>query len=223
MTDLRVFLQLVADKRKRDIVRVTREVDPAFETSAVVTKLADQRRSPIFVFEKVKGCTLPLVTNVGGSMGRLAMALDCSLRDVGPKFEAAARNPIAPLPIDDAPVHANVREGDDADLGWLPALRYHADDAPQPYLTAALVVARDPNTGVQNLSFHRMMVLDGSRTGIYLEPGRHLHGIFDAYVDRGEPMPIAGVVGVQTWMLSRAHSCRKRSRRAELCSGPWPS
>ena len=33
----------------------------------------------------------------------------------------------------------------------------------------------------------------------------------------------AGVVGTQTCMLSSAHSCRKRSRRAELCSGPWPS
>jgi hypothetical protein len=33
----------------------------------------------------------------------------------------------------------------------------------------------------------------------------------------------AGVVGAQTIMFSSAHSCRKRSRRAELCSGPWPS
>ena len=33
----------------------------------------------------------------------------------------------------------------------------------------------------------------------------------------------AGVVGWQTCMLSSAHSCRNRSRRAEECSGPWPS
>ncbi len=196
MTDLRAFLRLVQDKRKRDIVHVSRQVDPAFETSAIVTKLADQQRSPIFVFEDVKGCTLPLVTNVGGSMGRLAMALDCPLRDVGAKFEAAARNPIPPVSVEDAPVHAHVREGDDADLTWLPALRYHADDAPQPYLTAALVVARDLQTGVQNLSFHRMMVLDRRRTGIYMEPGRHLHGIFETYVAHGEAMPIAVIIGV---------------------------
>ena len=33
----------------------------------------------------------------------------------------------------------------------------------------------------------------------------------------------AGVVGVQTCMLFAAQSCRKRSRRADECSGPWPS
>ena len=33
----------------------------------------------------------------------------------------------------------------------------------------------------------------------------------------------AGSVGTQTWMLSCAHNWRKRSRRAEECSGPCPS
>jgi hypothetical protein len=33
----------------------------------------------------------------------------------------------------------------------------------------------------------------------------------------------AGVVGVHTCMLFAAQSCRKRSRRADECSGPWPS
>jgi hypothetical protein len=34
---------------------------------------------------------------------------------------------------------------------------------------------------------------------------------------------LAGVVMLATWMLFSAQSCRKRSRRAEECSGPWPS
>ncbi len=33
----------------------------------------------------------------------------------------------------------------------------------------------------------------------------------------------AAVVALQTWMLSSAAAVRKRSMRAELCSGPWPS
>ena len=32
-----------------------------------------------------------------------------------------------------------------------------------------------------------------------------------------------GVVQFATCMLSSAHICRKRSSRAEECSGPWPS
>jgi hypothetical protein len=34
---------------------------------------------------------------------------------------------------------------------------------------------------------------------------------------------LAGLVGCTTCMLLSAASCMKRSRRAELCSGPWPS
>ena len=33
----------------------------------------------------------------------------------------------------------------------------------------------------------------------------------------------AGVVALTTWMLSSAHIVRKRSMRADECSGPWPS
>ena len=33
----------------------------------------------------------------------------------------------------------------------------------------------------------------------------------------------AAVVQLTTWMLSSAHSVRKRSMRADECSGPWPS
>src|SRR6266481_3232744 len=33
----------------------------------------------------------------------------------------------------------------------------------------------------------------------------------------------AAFEGWQIWMLSSAASCRKRSRRALECSGPWPS
>ena len=33
----------------------------------------------------------------------------------------------------------------------------------------------------------------------------------------------AAVEGTQTWMLCSAQSCRKRSSRADECSGPCPS
>ena len=34
---------------------------------------------------------------------------------------------------------------------------------------------------------------------------------------------LAGVVTLQICQLSSAHICRKRSGRADECSGPWPS
>jgi len=194
--DLRTFLELVKTKRKADYVDVTREVSPRYETAAILTKLEAKRRSPLLVFRNVAGAQLPVVTNLGGSMGRLALALGCPLSAVGQRFEQAAAERVAPVEVEDAPVHQVVRRGDEVDLSWLPPMVYHADDSDRPYLTAAMVVARDPDSGVQNLSYHRMMILDQRRTGIYMERGRHLHGIYEKYRARGEAMPIAVVNGL---------------------------
>lgn len=207
MSDLRQFLDEVRASRPSDLVEVDREVDPAFETAAIVTKLEQKRRSPILYFRRVGGSALPLVTNVGGSMGRLAMALRCSLREVSARFEMGATHPISPVVTSDAPAQEIVLRGDEVDLGMLPRLRYHADDATAPYLTAALVVARDPDTGVQNLSYHRMMVADARRTGIYMERGRHLHAIHGKWAARGEAMPIAVTIGVHpAWSLGALYA-----------------
>lgn len=194
--DLRSFLDLVARTRKADYVEVTREVSPRYETAAILTALEAKRRSPLLVFRNVAGTRMPVVTNVGGSMGRLALALGCTLAEVGSRFEQATAARVPPRATTEAPVHEVVRRGSEVDLTQLPALVYHADDSQQPYLTAAMVVARDPNTKIQNLSYHRMMIAGRNTTGIYMERGRHLHGIYEAYRALGRAMPIAVVLGV---------------------------
>lgn len=194
--DLRSFLDLVKKKRKADFVEVTQEVSPRYETAAILTKLEAKRRSPILLFRNVAGARLPVVTNLGGSMGRLALALGCPLSAVGSRFEQAAAERHAPVTVDDAPVHEVILRDDAVDLSLIPPMVYHADDSDRPYLTAAMVVARDPESGVQNLSYHRMMIAGPRRTGIYMERGRHLHGIYEKYLQRGQPMPIAVVNGI---------------------------
>src|SRR5262249_60225571 len=78
--DLRSFLDRVRAERRADLVEIEREVDPRYETTAIVAKLEERQRSPILLFKNVKGSRFPLVTNVCGSTGRLALALDCPLK-----------------------------------------------------------------------------------------------------------------------------------------------
>lgn len=196
MTDLRTFIAKVQTTRPADIVEVERAVNPRYETAAIVTKLESKGRSPLLIFKSVGDCAYPVVTNVCGSLGRIAMALDCSLKDVAKTYEARAQSPIPPRVVADAPCQDVVYRGDEVDLGRLPKLVYHADDADEPYLTASIVLARDPETGKTNLSYHRMMIAGRATTGILMEKGRHLDGIFQKYVARGEDMPIAVFIGV---------------------------
>ena len=209
MTDLRAFLEAVRKARPSDVVDVHVAVDPNHETAAILTKLEEKQRSPILVFHQVIGCAWPVVTNVCGSMGRLALALGCGLKEVAARYAAAAEHPIAPIVVADAPVQEVVVRGDAVDLGVFPALRYHADDAAQPYITAAIVVARDPDDGVANLSYHRLMIAGRDRTGIYIEKGRHLDGIFQKHVARGTDMPVAVFIGAHpAWSLGALYAGR---------------
>jgi 2,5-furandicarboxylate decarboxylase 1 len=208
MSDLRQFLDRVKKERPSDLVTVEREVNPRHETTAILTKLEEKQRSPILVFERVKGSAFPLVTNVCGSMGRLALALDCPLKMVAERYAEGVENLQKPLFVQGpAPVHENIREGVEVDLTVLPQLVYHEADAPNPYITAAIVAARDPETKKINLSYHRMMISSRNTTGIFIERGKHLDGIYQKYRKLKSAMPIGVFIGSHPiWSLGALYS-----------------
>ncbi|HTG34994.1 MAG TPA: UbiD family decarboxylase [Thermoanaerobaculia bacterium] len=207
MSDLRSFLERVRQERPTDLLELEREVDPRFETTAILTKLEERQRSPVLVFKNVKGTKFPLVTNVCGSMGRLAFALGCPLKEVSVRYAEGIDAPIRPVVTDHAPVQERVATGAEVDLHLLPALTYHEHDADKPYITAAISVARDPETGHVNLSYHRLMIASRNTTGILIEPGKHLDRIFQKYRSAGRAMPIAFFIGAHpAWSLGALYS-----------------
>lgn len=207
MTDLRSFLDRVRNERRSDLIEVAREVSPRHETTAILTKLEQRQRSPILLFRKVAGTKFPVVTNVCGSMGRLALALDCPLRMVGDRYAEACRHPLPPAVTHDAPIQSNVLRGSEIDLGILPQLVYHEHDTHRPYITAAIAVARDPETSRVNLSYHRLMIAERDKTGIFMEKGKHLDGIHRKYAKAGRSMPIACFIGAHPlWSLGALYS-----------------
>ena len=64
----------------------------------------------------------------------------------------------------------------DIDLDKIPILTHYKRDG-GAYITAGVVFARDPETGIQNASIHRMMVLDNKRLVIRIVP-RNLYTYF---------------------------------------------
>lgn len=207
MSDLRAFLATLAERRKSDLLVVERPVSPRYETAAIVAKLEANRRSPVVRFDQVEGTRFPVVSNVCGSEFRMALALGCGRPQLAETYKRACDAPIAPARVDEAPVYDNLATGDDVDLSILPPLVYHEHDSDKPYITSAIVVARDPETKKTNLSYHRLMIEDRHRTGICIEPGKHLDGIHQKYVARGEPMPIAVFIGAHpAWSIGTLYS-----------------
>ena len=196
MTDLRSFLATVEKKYPREYLAVDRPISPDFDIAALVVKLEQRLRTPVIQCAQVEGCAMPLVTNVAASLPRIAKAAGWTLPELEQRLIRAYDCPLDPVVVgaDAAPVRERIERGDDVDLGVLPPCRYTEVET-RPYITAATVVACDPESGVLNLSFHRLMRLDVRRTGIFMTPGSHLDRIFRMNAEQGDATPIAAFIG----------------------------
>src|SRR3972149_3394073 len=75
MKDLRGFIQECEKKLPREFVRVSKEVDPKYEISAVIKKLDLAGKHPLVIFKKVKGYDIPVVCNTDTTWSKFGLAL----------------------------------------------------------------------------------------------------------------------------------------------------
>ncbi|MEJ0070890.1 MAG: UbiD family decarboxylase domain-containing protein [Pseudomonadota bacterium] len=141
-------------KQENSLLVVQREVEPRFELNAVVRKIQAGPNLPV-LFEHVRGTRFPVVSNTLGNYRILARLLNVDIGDVAATWAALTTTTAAP--ISDA--HP------DADPEWqeipftdVPHITFSEKDA-GPYLTASAIVARDPDSGIVNLSYHRMQMV----------------------------------------------------------------
>jgi 3-polyprenyl-4-hydroxybenzoate decarboxylase len=73
--DLRSFLEAFRQRCAGEVVRVEREVDRNLEISTLARGLAELDRFPLLFFEKVRGSSFPVVTNVHADRRKMAVAL----------------------------------------------------------------------------------------------------------------------------------------------------
>lgn len=194
--DLRSYLDIVKQRQPEDFVIVEAPVDPAYEITAIVAKLArEKRRRPALLFENVKGSDFPVLTNLHASRSRMALAMNTEPRELQRKFLKAMERPIAPRVAETAPVKEVVRTGSDVNLLELPQIVHHAADA-GPYITGAISFSRDPVDGTWNCAYNRLMILGKDRTSVHITASKHLWEFFQRAEARGEALPVAFAVGV---------------------------
>jgi UbiD family decarboxylase len=194
--DLRSFLEQVKRKRPTDFQVVTRRIDPAYELTALVVKLEKERKQrPVLLFENVNGTRFPVLTNLHASRSRLAQAISCPPEAMLPTYLRAMERPVAPRVVATGPVKEVVERGAAVDLYALPQIVHHEGDA-GPYVTAAISFAKDPASETWNCAYNRLMIQGRDTTSIHLTLGKHLWEFQQVAEQRGEPLPLALVIGV---------------------------
>ncbi|WP_326834782.1 UbiD family decarboxylase [Amycolatopsis rhabdoformis] len=196
MKDLRSFLAEVVSTGAGEVKHVSKQVDPRFGVTAYGAWYDKRGDYPALLFTDVAGSELPCLTNLVATHERMALALGVDTETLTRSSVAGqGRAPHPPVPFEGAaPVQEVVWRGDDADLTRLPIPTHNELDG-GPFLTAAVGVTRDPDTGAVNAGIYRHHVYGPKRLGVWFF-GSHDGGtIHRKYAERGEPTPIALVIG----------------------------
>jgi len=187
---LRGFLEVLdAD---RDLARVAVPVALDQELGAVCVHNL-RAGGPALLFERPGGQRMPVLANLLSTRRRYARAMECDLREVHQRWNAAAANPLPPIVLEgDGACQEVVQVGDEVDVLALPAPRWNALDG-GPYLTLSCHVSRDPRTGTRNVGVYRNQVHDKRTLGLLAGPFAHI--MLQRRHDPEAPFPVALVMG----------------------------
>ncbi|MFC9897510.1 UbiD family decarboxylase [Nocardia sp. NPDC127579] len=192
--DPHAFVEQYLAAHPEDVLTVG-EVVPADQgVTGLIYELAARGRDEMLVCRKVDGLEVPVVSNVFASRRRIARLLGTDPGGLHEAFAARAAQPLPPRRVATGPILDIVRTGADVDLATVPMLRHFASDR-APYITSGIIVAQDPDTGVGNLSYHRSMAHSRTALATSLHSRGDLWRMLGKYAERGEPMPVAMVLG----------------------------
>jgi UbiD family decarboxylase len=193
--DLRSFVAAYAEASPGEVIRVDAPVSLEYDVMAVVLEYERRRRYPILLFERVIGHEMPIIANVVASRRALAFALGAPEGALAATYARRIKEPIKPVAVSDPPFRYTVLIGDAVDLTALPIPVYFPGDAGR-YLTAGMLVARDPDTGVETEGYHRFQLKGRNRMGVSLHSRRRMFEYQRRAETKGQALPCAIALGL---------------------------
>jgi 2,5-furandicarboxylate decarboxylase 1 len=189
VTTLRDWLDRLAATGR---LRIAREGVALRHALAAIANRLDGHSASLF--PRPDGHPGTVVSGLVSSRAWMAEALGVDEAGLVARFQHAAANPLPWREIADAPVQA-VRHTENIDLTRLLPIPTHNEHDSGAYITAALAIARDPDSGVQNVAIHRCQVSGPDRIGMLLLP-RHTDHFYRRAERSGRGLEVALVIGV---------------------------
>lgn len=225
-SDLRDFMSQLESRGL--LKRIDYPVSPYLEMTVVSDKVL-RAEGPALLFTHPKNHTMPVLTNLFGTVERVAMGMGedniLALREVG-KLLAALKEPeppkgfkdamskwplvkhaltMAPKYVHRAPCQTHVFEGAEVDLTQLPVQTCWPGDA-APLITWGLVTTKGPHQSRENMGIYRQQVI--SKNQVIMRWLSHRGGALDYQAFQaahpGERFPVAVTLGADPATLLAA-------------------
>lgn len=193
--DLREWLsRLTATGR----VAVMRENVPLKHRLAAIAKCLDGRQAAFF--PKPDGHPIPVISGFMSRRAWIAEAMGVPGSGLLEAYRRAAENPLPWREVHGIEAACQQVVHHEIDLQHLLPVPTHSEHDNGPYLTAGMVIARNPHTGIQNVSINRIQVHAKDRMAILMLP-RHLFAFYQAAEANNQPLPVAIVIGADPLTL----------------------
>lgn len=207
VNDLRSALELL-QTMPGQLIETEVEVEPMAELSGVYrhigaggTVMRPTKEGPAMIFHNVKGHPdAKVAIGVLASRRRVAALLDCKPEELGKKLYQSVDHPIPPVMTEKKALCQQVvhlAEEPDFDLYRLvPAPTNTPDDA-GPYITLGMCYATHPDTGLSDVTIHRLCIQGKDELSIFFTPGaRHIGAMAERAEELGQRLPISISIGV---------------------------
>jgi 4-hydroxy-3-polyprenylbenzoate decarboxylase len=198
--DLREWL---AEAERLGEVRTVRDASWQEDIGLVAEAILRAENGPCVVFEDIQDCPkgYRLLLNMFAGRRRnmtLGFPADLTKWELSDGYRAAYLSSQKNIPheiVDTGPIFENVLMGDDIDVTRFPSPIWHEKDGGRYIGTGTYSITQDPDEGWYNAGAYRGQVFDKTTVGILMAAGHHGAIHCDKYFKKGEPMPVAMVVG----------------------------
>ena len=198
--DLRDYLRTLD---AGEMLTIKKPVPRDFLITALGVELDRRGLYPVLCLEKVGDSEIPVLTNLFAKRERIFRMAGSSEAEFSRRLLDAERNPVKPEIVATGKVQEVIQVGEEVDIRSLPIMEHYKTDAGR-YVTSAILVGKDPESGVRNLSYHRLQIKGPQKMGVSLHSRGHLWQYFSSAEKKKHPLEVAAIIGAHPLVMLAA-------------------
>jgi len=188
-TSLKEAISLL--EKNKLVIKISNRLSLRYEIPYIAKEL---EKNKAIIFENIEGHgEFKIVFGVYGDRKRLAIALGLhNEKNVYDVLLDAIKNPLPPRKTSQK--FDYIIKGNEVNITSLPIPTFYEKDK-GPYITAGIVIAKDPETGIRNASYHRMTPIDKNKFAVRVVE-RDLWQYLKKAREMAKPLEAALIIGV---------------------------
>ena len=183
---MREFLKVLEKDFK--VIKIEEQISTKYEVSNILKKYSKE----IVIFKNIKESDMGIISGICNTREKIASSISVNVSEITSRIIEATENPTKIENVEKTSKNFQTSIG--ADLTKLPVPTYYKKDG-GAYITAGVIIAKDPETGIRNASIHRMLVKDKDRLGVRIVP-RNLYTYYKKAEELDKPLEIAISIGM---------------------------